>query len=602
MRRFKLTDIEIDYSRDALFDELGLRRLKDSYMREEEKSPQERFRYVAWRLGSDKEHAQRLYDYASKQWLSFSTPILSYGTSKRGLPISCYLSYIADSAKGLVDALSEVAWLSMSGGGVGLGVGIRAEDEKSVGVMPHLKVYEDLAMAYRQGKTRRGSFAAYLEISHPNIVQFIDMRKPTGDMNQRCLELHHGVNVSDKFMELIEKCMLDDSVDDSWPLIDPHTGETKEVVSAKRLWESILETRTRTGEPYLHFIDTSNRGLPEFQKSKGLSIKQSNICTEITLATDEFRTAVCCLSSPNLEYWDDWKDNYQFYKDIAELLDNALTIFIKDAPKSVKRAIFSAQQERAIGIGALGFHALLQKKGIPFESAAASVINKAIFKRYSKYLNKANRELAIERGNCPDADGWHVPTRFSHTTSIAPNATSSIIMQNTSPSIEPYRANAYRQDTLSGAFLNKNRFLDSLLKGIAKHKFKDPDREDAWLTGVWSSIVVNAGSVQHLDFLSDLDKAVFKTFSEIDQSWVIKHAADRQPHVDQAQSVNLAFKADAPIEYLHHVHFSAWKSGLKTLYYCRSDKIYHGEKLGQQVTRTSFNFDKTTESGCIACE
>ncbi|WP_396190097.1 ribonucleoside-diphosphate reductase subunit alpha [Flavobacterium sp.] len=584
--------IKVDYSRDNLFDEMGMRRLKDSYMRDDEKSPQDRFSYVARALGSNVEHAQRLYDYASKHWLSFSTPILSYGTSKRGLPISCYLSYIDDSAEGLVDTLSEVCWLSMLGGGVGIGIGIRAEDGKSVGVMPHLKVYEASSLAYRQGKTRRGSFATYLGISHPNITQFNDMRKPTGDANQRCLELHHGINVTDDFMQIIENCMKDENADDSWPLIDPHTGQVKEIVSAKQLWESILETRMRTGEPYIHFIDASNRGLPKFQKKLGLSVKQSNICTEITLATDAERTAVCCLSSPNLEYWDEWKDNYQFYKDVAELLDNALTLFIKKAPKQVKRAIYSASRERAIGIGALGFHALLQKKGIPFESALAVSINKQIFSRYEKNLKKVNKELAKERGECPDGEGYNV--RFSHMISIAPNASSSIIMGNTSPSVEPFRGNAYRQDTLSGSYLNKNQFLEELLV----KKVPDDDKREK----IWHSIISNAGSVQHLDVLSDYEKDVFKTFSEIDQLWIVQHAADRQVHIDQSQSINLAFKANASIDYLHHVHYEAWKKGLKTIYYCRSDKLYHGESMNKKIERVKFEFDKTTEESCIACE
>lgn len=584
--------VKVDYSRDSLFDEMGLRRLRDSYMLPTEKSPQDRFSYVARALGSNPEHAQRLYDYASKHWLSFSTPILSYGVSKRGLPISCYLSYIDDSAAGLVDTLSEVCWLSMLGGGVGIGVGIRSEDEKSVGVMPHLKVYETASMAYRQGRTRRGSFAAYLNIDHPNITQFIDMRKPTGDTNQRCQEIHHGVNVTDKFMLLIEECMRDENKDDSWDLIDPHTGVVKETVSAKRLWENILETRMRTGEPYIHYIDASNRGLPQFQKDLGLAVRQSNICTEITLATDYERTAVCCLSSANLEYWDEWKDNYQFYKDIAELLDNALTLFIKKAPKEVSRAVYSASRERAIGIGSLGFHALLQQKGIPFESALAVSVNNQVFSRYKKFLDKANRELAIERGECPDAKGYGL--RFSHMVSIAPNASSSIIMGNTSPSVEPFRNNAYRQDTLSGSFLNKNKYLDNVLK---KKNLTPKEYET-----VWHTVVASAGSVQALDCLDDYEKDTFKTAAELDQAWIVQHAADRQKYIDQAQSINLFFKADASIDYLHHVHYEAWKKGLKTLYYCRSDKIYHGESMNKKVKRVQIEFQKVTEESCLACE
>ena len=594
--------IKVDYSRDSLFDELGLRRLKDSYLKSNEKSPQDRFSYVVRALGSNVEHAQRLYDYVSKHWLSFSTPILSYGTSKRGLPISCYLSYIDDSAEGLVNTLSEVNWLSMFGGGVGLGVGIRSEDDKSVGVMPHLKVYEAAALAYRQGKTRRGSFAAYLNIDHPNIKQFIEMRKPTGDQNQRCLELHHGINISDKFMDIIEKCMLDDSYDDSWALIDPHTNETKETVSARHLWETILETRMRTGEPYIHWIDRSNEKLPDFQKKLGLEVKQSNICTEITLPTDKNRTAVCCLSSLNLEYWDEWKDDYQFYKDVAELLDNALNIFIKKAPNSVIRAKYSAMHERAIGVGALGFHALLQKKNIPFESALAVSLNTRIFKKYQDYLEQANFELAQERGSAPDViEGGSNNRRFSHLTSIAPNASTSIIMGNTSPSTEPFRGNAYRQDTLSGSFLNKNKYLDKIIneylnvEPILVNELKKKEYDS-----IWSSIVSNEGSVQHLDWMDDYTKDVFKTAVEIDQMWIIQHAADRQHYIDQAQSINLFFKANVNLEILHHVHFQAWKKGLKTLYYCRSNKIYHGDSMNRKIERV--RLDKTIEDQCVACE
>ena len=584
--------INIDYSRDNLFDELGMRRLKDSYMCEGENSPQERFAFVSCAFASNEAHAQRLYDYSSKQWLSFSTPLLSYGKNKKGLPISCYLSYIPDSAQGLLNAMSEICSLSMLGGGVGIGLGIRSEDSKSTGIMPHLKMYEAASLAYRQGETRRGSFAGYIPINHPNISQFIDMRKPTGDANQRCQELHHGVNITNDFMQIIENCMLDEDFDDSWELKDPNSNVVKEVVSAKKLWENILETRSRTGEPFLHFIDTSNDGLPEYQKASGLAIRQSNICTEITLATDDLRTAVCCLSSLNLEYWDKWKDDYQFYRDVAEMLDNALQIFIETAPPEVSRAVYSASRERAIGVGALGFHALLQQKGIPFESAIATSINKHIFKNFKKYLSQANSELASERGDCPDAEGLGI--RFSHMIAIAPNATSSIIMGNTSPSIEAFRSNAYRQDTLSGAYLNKNKYLDLILK----ERIKDQKEYDK----AWHTIVASAGSVQGLNVLNDFEKDTFKTASEIDQMWVIKHAADRNESIDQSQSVNLTFKADASISYLHHVHFAAWKQKLKTLYYCRSDKLYHGESMNKQLKRVKFDFDKTVEEGCIACE
>ena len=588
--------IKVDYSRDNLFDELGIKRLKESYMKEDENSPQERFAYVSKAFSSNPEHAQRLYDYSSKHWLSYSTPILSFGRSKRGLPISCFLSYMEDSAEGLVDTLSEVNWLSMLGGGVGIGIGIRSEDEKSVGVMPHLKTYESSSMAYRQGRTRRGSYATYLDVNHPNIIPFLEMRKPTGDQNMRCLELHHGINITDDFMQLIEDCMKNPEQDDTWELKDPNSDVVKDKVSAKWLWEQILETRMRTGEPYIHYIDTSNRHLPEFQKKLDLKVRQSNICTEITLATDGQRTAVCCLSSLNLDYWDEWKDNYQFYKDVAEMLDNVLDYFIEHAPEKVSRAIYSARKERAIGIGSLGFHSLLQSKGIPFESALATSLNMQIFSRYKKYLDKANLELGQERGECPDGVGYGV--RFSHMSSLAPNASSSVIMGNTSPSVEPFRGNAYRQDTMSGSFLNKNKHLDKiLLEESKKHK-------EGWYDEMWSSIVTNAGSVQHLSFLDEYTKDVFKTASEIDQLWVVSHAGDRQQYIDQAQSINLFFKATASIPYLHHVHYQAWKKNLKSLYYCRSDKLYHGDSMNKRVERVKLeeSFEQTTEETCLSCE
>lgn len=427
--------IKINSERDNLFDELGVKRLKESYMTETETSPQQRFAFVAKAFGSDLEHAQRLYEYASKHWLSFATPILSYGKSKNGLPISCFLSPLIDSASGLVDTLSEVNTLSMLGGGVGIGVHIRSADEKSVGVMPHLKIYDASCLAYRQGKTRRGSYAAYLRIDHPDVMMFLEMRKPTGDQNVKCLNLHHGIILTDKFMNIIEQCMLDSDFDDSWNLYDTHNPDKiKETVSAKELWQKIIELRMQTGEPYILFIDTANEQMPEFQKNIGLDIKQSNICTEILLNTNHERTAVCCLSSVNLRYYDDFKDNYQFFKDVAEMLDNVLTTFIKDAPDAISRAKYSAERERAIGVGTLGFHTYLQQNNVPFESALAKSRNMQIFKNIRTHLDKANEELGEERGSCPDFDeGMQIYDieqaksenkfkRFSHVMAIAPTA------------------------------------------------------------------------------------------------------------------------------------------------------------------------------------
>lgn len=965
--------INVDYSRDSLFDELGLKRIKESYMRDDESSPQERFAYVSRKFSSNDEHAQRLYDYSSQHWLSYSTPILSFGRTKYGLPISCFLSWIPDTAKGLVDTLSETNWLSMLGGGVGLGFGIRSAGDKSTGVMPHLKTYDASSLAYRQGNTRRGSYAAYLDISHPDVMIFLEMRKPTGDQNMRCLNLHHGINITDDFMKIIERCMIDSSADDKWELKEPHNGIVKEIVSAKELWQKILELRIQTGEPYLHFIDTSNNNMPYFLKEKGLKIRQSNLCvsgdqrvpsnlgmltakelyeigselklasndgpveatnmrlierdaetftislengmthtvtryhkilsrskrgavprplsdlsvgdyiavqtnegvfgstemqseafllgvyhgdgtqsnngktihfdiwendfdlcneveshidyvykkynlnisysgknqfasgfknfyktpkftnctasfsnvkkkrlsstrlsgaldfkkgvipswiwsgtketqwsyikgllytdgaafvsksngspiqiniasinrshlkevqlilanlgiqtsirllrsgglrklpdgngglkeyntqdcfriiivnkndvievekftgflkrknitienkiyrnntkkfykissiepagrqdvycvgvrndqhlwicngivthncSEILLPTSEERTAVCCLSSLNLEKYNEWKDNPIFLKDVAEMLDNVLSYFIQNAPDEINRAKYSAMRERSIGIGALGFHAYLQANGIAFESALAKSANIKIFKNIRSKLEDASMELAKERGEAPDAAG--TGKRFSLLMAIAPNASSSILMGNTSPSIEPFKANCYRQDTLSGAYMNKNKYLDNIIKEKCNENKKLDYSE------VWSSIIANNGSVQHLEILDDWQKSVFKTAIEIDQRWVIEHAADRQAFIDQGQSVNIFFKPDANIKYLHAVHFLAWKKGLRTLYYCRSEKIIKADRVSQKIERNvidEIDLKQLAEGvECLACE
>lgn len=582
-------EIKVDYSRDSLFDEIGLKRLRESYMTEEEQSPQDRFAFVSKTFGSNQEHAQRLYDYSSKHWLSYSTPILSFGRSKSGLPISCFLNWMDDSADGLVNTLSETNWLSMLGGGVGVGVGIRSADDRSVGVMPHLKIYDASCLAYRQGRTRRGSYAMYMDISHPDIELFIEMRKPTGDPNMRALNLHHGINITDDFMEIIENCMVDKDFDDKWELKDP-SGIVKNVVSAKALWQKILDVRMQTGEPYLHFIDTANKALPIWLKEKGLSIRQSNLCSEIELPTNKERTAVCCLSSVNLEYYDEWKHDDMFLHDVLEMLDNVLQYFIDNSPDTVSRAKYSAMMERSVGVGALGFHAYLQQKMIAFESIEAMSANREIFRHIRTKLNEANKQLAKERGEAPDAQG--TGNRLSHVMAVAPNASSSIIMGNTSPSIEPYRANVYRQDTMSGASLNKNKYLDRLLeeKGVD-------------VTEVWRDIMSNDGSVQHLDFLTEHEKNVFKTAIEIDQRWVVKLASDRQQFIDQGQSINLFFTPRANVKYLHNVHFMAWKAGLKALYYCRSDKIKRADQLSKQIERKIIEeVSILKQEECVSCE
>jgi ribonucleoside-diphosphate reductase alpha chain len=591
-----MIQLKLDLEKDELFDELGLNRLRESYMRDEEESPQERFAFVAGAFSSNEEHAQKIYDYASKHWLSFSTPILSYGRSNKGLPISCFLSYLDDSAEGLVDTYGEVSWLSMLGGGVGIHVGIRGADEKSVGVMPHLKTYDAGSLAYRQGRTRRGSYAAFLDINHPDILTFIEMRKPTGDQNFRTLNLHHGVNLSNEFMELIEACMRDENHDDSWPLINPNNGQVTEVISARDLWMRLLDIRMQTGEPYFIFLDTANAHMPEWLKALGLKINGSNLCTEIFLPTDTKRSAVCCLSSLNVEYYDLWSKDPEFIPAIMEFLDNVLQHFIDNAPKHVHRAVYSAMRERSIGIGTLGLHAYFQKKNIPLDSPMAKVMNKQIYTHISDQCSKGDAQLCEKRGPCPDAAEVGVNRRFSHWTAIAPNASSSLIMGNTSPSIEPYRANVFRQDTLSGAYIQKNKFLKKALADLGLDNSK-----------TWASITAHDGSIQHLEDIPEDIKEVFKTGNEIDQRWLIELAADRQPYIDQGQSLNLFFRPDVNIKYLHACHFLAWKQGLKSLYYCRSDKLRKADKVGMQIERKRLEDDINLTAiadgdACLACE
>ena len=594
-------NIEMDFSRDGLFDDLGKTRLKDSYMREDEQSPQERFAYVSAAFASNQEHAQRLYNYASKHWLSYSTPILSFGRNKRGLPVSCYLNHLDDSAEGLVNNLSETNWLSMMGGGVGVHFQIRGADDKSVGIMPHLKTYDASSLAYKQGKTRRGSYAAFLDVSHPDIIQFLEMRKATGDQNLKALNLHHGVNITDKFMQIIEQCMINPEYDDTWELIQPNTGKVVDTVSAKYLWMKLLEVRMHTGEPYIWFIDRANEGLPDYQKKAGLKNYGSNICVEISLATSPERTAVCCLSSVNLEYFDEWKNDPLFLQDILEMLDNVIEYFIQNAPDTISRARFSAMRERSVGVGALGFHAYLQKHNIAFESAIAKSVNMQMFKGIRERLDLANTKLAEERGSCPDAADYGVVKRCSHVMAIAPNASSSIIMGNTSPSIEPYAANAYRQDTSSGAYLNKNKFLDKIILEESKGK------SESWYDDTWAAIIANDGSVSDLEWMDDYTKDVFKTAQEIDQRWIVEHTADRQVYVDQSISTNVFFKPDCSVKYLHAVHFLAWKKGLKALYYLRSGKLRKADKVGKKIERKriedEINMQEIVEGdSCIACE
>ena len=582
----------IDYERDELLTDFGKTTLKDRYLLPEETSPQDGFMRAAKAFSDNDEMAERIYNYASKLWFMYSTPILSNGGTNRGMPISCFLNYVGDSREGLTGHYTENAWLASIGGGIGGYWGhIRSDGvstsggSQSSGSIPFLHVVDSEILAFSQGKTRRGSYAAYMDMSHPEIIEFLEMRKPSGgDIHRKCLNLHHAINISDEFMQLIEKCIAEPTYDDSWNLIDPHTKKVIRTVSARDLWQKLLETRVATGEPYVSFIDTINDALPETQKKLGLRVHHSNLCTEITLPTNENRTAVCCLSSVNLEKYEEWKNDPLFVPDLVRFLDNALSYFIENAPESVFRAKFSAASERSIGLGAMGFHAYLQSKGIPFESALAKALNLKIFKKIKQEAVEESQRLAIKRGEAPDMEGTGM--RNAHLLAIAPNASSSIICGTTSPSIEPYRANAYVQKTMSGSFLVKNKYLEKLL-----------DKKGMNTDAVWQSIVAQRGSVLHLDELSDYEKDTFKTSIEINQQWVIEHAADRQQYVCQGQSVNVFVPADVNIKELHDIHMLAWKRRIKTLYYCRSEAIKRAELVSKKVERTII-----PEADCLACE
>jgi len=588
--------MQIDYKRDNYLSEFSIKTLEDRYMVEGENSPQDAFARAARTFADDEAHAQRLYDYASKLWFMFSTPVLSNGGTSRGMPISCFLNYVEDSRGGITGHYTENAFLSSVGGGVGgcwndvRSVGSKTSaGSESTGVIPFLKVVDAEMLAFSQGVTRRGSYAAYLDISHPEIEEFLDIRKPTGgDVNRKSTNLHHAVIISDEFMELIEQATRIEGFDDSWDLVDPHSREVTKTVSAKTLWVKLIQNRVETGEPYVMFKDTVQDALPQFQKDAGLQVHHSNLCSEITLATDSERTAVCCLSSVNMEEYDEWSQNDQFIPDLVRMLDNVLTYFIDNAPDELYRAKLSAERERSIGLGAMGFHAYLQRHNIPFESVLAKGANNRIFKRIKSEAVRATRQLAEERGECPDGKGYGV--RNAHLLAVAPNASSSIICGNTSPSIEPYRANAFTQKTKSGSSLLKNEYLQHALQEI------DMDTDE-----VWKSIITNGGSVQQLDFLDDYTKDVFKTAVEIDQKWVIEFAGDRQNYICQSQSLNVFFPADVSKQELHAVHMMAWKQKVKTLYYLRSEAIKRAETVSDEALR-QYMFDSIDEGACLACE
>jgi ribonucleoside-diphosphate reductase alpha chain len=578
--------IDIDITKDNLLPRNAVNILKDRYLLPTEETPQEAFARACVAFADNKAHAERLYKYVSNLWFMFASPLLSNGGTDRGLPISCFLNYIPDSREGLAAHYTENIWLSSMGGGIGGYWGhIRSQGQstskgnKTTGVIPFMHVVDSQMVAFNQGATRRGSYASYMDISHPEIIEFIEMRKPAGgDINRKNLNLHHAVIVPDKFMWAVEK-------DEDWTLVDPNSKDKVKTIKARSIWIKILEARISTGEPYIMFIDTVNRALPKELKDKGLKVHHSNLCSEITLPTNEERTAVCCLSSVNLEYFDEWSKEELFIEDLMRMLDNTLTKFIKGAPLTMKKAITSAESERSVGLGAMGFHSYLQRNGIALNSPLAMGPNIKIFKYIKKKCDAANLKLGKERGEAPDLKG--TGKRFAHMTAIAPNASSSIICGNTSPSIEPLRANAFTQKTLSGSFLIKNKYLKKLLE----EKGKD-------IKDVWKIIISNTGSVESLDFLNAQEKNVFKTAIEVDQAWLVDLASERQKYICQAQSLNLFFPPDVNVRKLNNVHKRAWHKKLKTLYYCRSEAIKRAENISIKIERKV----REDHDDCVMCQ
>ena len=569
--------VRIDRSRDALLTDFGKATLDDRYLLPGE-SYQDLFARVASAYGDDAAHAQRIYDYISRLWFMPATPVLSNGGTTRGLPISCFLNEASDSLDGIVGLWNENVWLAAKGGGIGSywgnlrGIGEKVgRNGKTSGVIPFIRVMDSLTLAISQGSLRRGSAACYLPVNHPEIEEFLEMRRPTGgDPNRKALNLHHGVLIPDAFMRAVE-------ADEEWALVSPKDGALMKKVSARGLWIRILTARIETGEPYIIYSDHVNNARPEHQKLAGLEVKTSNLCSEITLPTGidqhgEQRTAVCCLSSLNLETWFEWKDEAQFIPDVMRFLDNVLQSFIDTAPDSMARARYSAMRERSVGLGVMGYHSFLQALNVPFESVVAKVWNMRMFKHIRAQADTASRLLAEERGPCPDAAEYGFMERFSNKIAIAPTASISIICGGASPGIEPIAANVYNHKTLSGSFIVRNPYLKKLL---AKHGRDDED--------TWTTVTVNKGSVQHLDFLTEQEKAIFKTAFELDQRWVVEHAADRTPFICQSQSVNLFLPANVHKRDLHQIHMTAWKKGVKSLYYCRSLSIQRADAISEKV-------------------
>jgi ribonucleoside-diphosphate reductase alpha chain len=568
------------------FSDHALSLLTSYYMADGETDPKESLKRASLAYcGGDLELADRIYQYAVNGWFMYSSPILSNarldGDKKAGLPISCFLSFVDDSLEGLIDHSNELRWMSVLGGGVGgHWSSVRTVSDKSPGPIPFIKTIDSDVEAYRQGKTRKGSYACYLDVSHPDIIEFLNIRVPTGgDTNRKCFNINNAVNLSDAFMQAV----LDDQ---DWNLIDPNNKQVKETIKARELWQRILEVRFRTGEPYFFFSDTANKHLPQSLKDKGLKIHGSNLCNEIFLVTNKDRSAVCCLSSLNIEYFDEWKDT-TIIEDCITFLDNVLQYFIENAPKQLHKAIYSAIQERSLGLGAMGFHSYLQRKNIAFESAIAKSVNMKIFKLIKERAVKQTEELAKTRGEY--LDGIGTGRRNSHLLAIAPNANSAIIL-DTSPSIEPWKSNAFTHRTRAGSFLTKNKYLDKILldKNLPKEEYDS----------IWQSIILNQGSVQHLDCLTEYQKDVFKTAFELDQMWLIEHGADRQQFVCQGQSLNLFFPSGSEKSYVNAVHVMAWKKGLKGLYYLRTNTGVVAEKVSTKIERKALkDYDE-----CIACQ
>ena len=565
--------IRIDASRDGLLTTFGKATLTDRYLLPDE-SFQDLFARVAMHFADDSAHAQRIYDYMSQLWFMPATPVLSNGGAKRGLPISCFLNEASDSLDGIVELWNENVWLAARGGGIGSYWGnLRSIGEtvgrngKTSGVVPFIRVMDSLTLAISQGSLRRGSAAVYLPVNHPEIEEFIELRRPTGgDPNRKALNLHHGLLISDAFMRAVEN-------DEEWALASPKDGSVLRKLSARSLWIRILTARVETGEPYLVFVDHVNRAVSEHHKLAGLSVKTSNLCSEITLPTGidhhgKQRTAVCCLSSLNLEKYDEWESHPTFIEDIMRFLDNVLQDFIDTAPDTMERAKYSAMRERSVGLGTMGFHSFLQALGIPFESVMAKVWNNRMFKHIRGQADAASHTLAAERGACPDAEDYGIAERFTNKLAVAPTASISIICGGASPGIEPIAANSFTHKTLSGSFNVRNKHLKAVL---AEHGRDDDD--------TWSSITTNEGSVQHLDFLSEDEKQIFKTAFELDQRWLIEHAADRASQICQSQSLNIFLPGDVHKRDLHQVHMLAWKKGVKSLYYCRSKSIQRSENV-----------------------